>query len=86
MRALCVWFAVSSPGDASVLSTGPLDKETHWRQTLVTFGREIALNEGDAVGMDITIEPAGGSGFGGNAGGNRQKSIIVKLYDPSKIQ
>jgi hypothetical protein len=88
MRALSLWFSVSSGEDASVLSTGPSDPATHWRQTSIAFGKDIFLNLGDSIGVDVGIESPGGAHVTDDAPyvGNRSKILSVSLFNPSKGQ
>ncbi len=57
VHAILLWFDVDLTDDI-VLSTHPDDAPTHWKQTLLYLPRPIRVARGDAIRLQLAIEPA----------------------------
>lgn len=58
-HGLVAWFSVSFPGTndssrAVSFSTGPYDKQTHWKQTVFYFPEDLFLTEGDKIKCSLS--------------------------------
>lgn len=62
-QGLCVWFECMFPELAKdreeprvVLSTGPSDPATHWKQTVIVLPQEHEVESGEPIAfqMDVT--------------------------------
>mmetsp|Transcript_7889 Transcript_7889/g.12540 ORF Transcript_7889/g.12540 Transcript_7889/m.12540 type:complete len:303 (+) Transcript_7889:462-1370(+) len=77
LHGLCVWFDVQGIGKTSgtLLSTSPWSEPTHWKQTVVIFGRQLQMSEGQPVlGCHLVF---------GKTEKPRQYMIGLELFDPS---
>lgn len=61
-HGLVAWFAVSFPSGSwnnrpVAFSTGPHDKQTHWKQTVFYFPEDLSLAEGDRISCSLRCSP-----------------------------
>ncbi|XP_011159331.1 protein arginine N-methyltransferase 6 [Solenopsis invicta] len=54
-QGLCIWFAVEFP-DGSELSTGPRDKATHWKQTVIVLPEDIEVTNSEPVAFKLELK------------------------------
>lgn len=54
LQGICIWFSVEFP-DGSVLSTGPMDKSTHWKQTIIVLPVDINVEKDEPVAFNLEI-------------------------------
>lgn len=57
-HAYIVWFDCDFPGDEKVtLPTGPMNKYTHWKQTVFYMDQVLDLKKGDTINGTIASRP-----------------------------
>ncbi|XP_008545663.1 protein arginine N-methyltransferase 6 [Microplitis demolitor] len=53
-EGVCIWFDVEFHDDL-ILSTGPNDSPTHWKQTLITLPENSLIEQGEPIAFRITL-------------------------------
>ena len=64
VHRFCFWFDVLFVGSADTavrLSTGPEEKETHWKQALFYINDPIQVRQDDVICGSVSITPNGES-------------------------
>ncbi|XP_011644303.1 probable protein arginine N-methyltransferase 6.1 [Pogonomyrmex barbatus] len=54
-QGMCIWFAIEFP-DGSELSTGPYDKETHWKQTVIVLPEDIEVIRNEPIVFKLELK------------------------------
>lgn len=57
INGICGWFSAQLTDDI-VLDTSPFSAPTHWKQTVYPIHPKIEVNAGDALVLQIIVEPA----------------------------
>eukprot|EP00912_Choanoflagellata_sp_UC4_P001881 UC4_evm1s1211 len=56
----CMWFDVAFRAHNTnvILDTSPNSPSTHWKQTLILFGKEFNVEDGESLSCKISLCPA----------------------------
>lgn len=65
-QGICLWFSCQFPSfdrEPVILSTGPEDPETHWKQTVIVLPHEEEIDVGAPVSYELSMKASNCSRF-----------------------
>ncbi|KAK2587404.1 hypothetical protein KPH14_003119 [Odynerus spinipes] len=77
IQGICIWFSVIFP-DSSELSTGPQDKPTHWKQTIIVLPVDVKIEVDEPVAFNLKLKR--------NSSKERNYNIELTLLDATEVE
>lgn len=80
-QGICLWFTCTFPctvKEPVILSTGPEDPKTHWKQTLIVLPQSIPVEELEPIPYKITVKRTDEN--------NRRYNIELAMLNPEDIE
>ena len=86
MHGICLWFSVgggveeASPdaGTPEILSTGPADPPTHWKQSVICLPEPLLLSQTETR-LSCAVALRRGGGGGASGAGKRCRQYLISL-------
>ncbi|XP_045483321.1 probable protein arginine N-methyltransferase 6.1 isoform X1 [Harmonia axyridis] len=80
-QGICLWFSCTFPSQDTepiILSTGPEDPKTHWKQTIIVLPTEIEVEKGAPIAYKLSLKASEDS--------FRKYNLEVTMLDSNEIQ
>lgn len=81
-QGVALWFSCQFPNKVNkkervVLSTGPKNEPTHWKQTVIVLPTETIVEEGEPIAFELIIKRSNQD--------RRRYTIEFTMMDPEKV-